>query len=299
MIIAGMTTGNTADSIIENVEEIVRFSALKEFWASLPEKAFNLGIRILLAVVFFLIGVQLIKLVRKIIRKSMNRANAEVGAVQFVDSFVKAALYVLMVLMLASSFGVDAASIVAVLGSAGVAIGLAVQGSLSNLAGGVLILILKPFKVGDYIKEGAGGNEGTVSEIQIFYTKLVTPDNQTIILPNGNLANSSLINVTAQEFRRLDIKIGISYKADLIKAKTVLREVLQEDVAVQKDRDMLVFVDELAGSSVILGVRCWLAQADFWEGKWRITEHCKLKLDENEIEIPYNQLDVHLDTEAP
>lgn len=149
MIIAGMTTGNTADSIMENVEEIVRFSALKEFWASLPEKAFNLGIRILLAVVFFLIGVQLIKLVRKIIRKSMNRANAEVGAVQFVDSFVKAALYVLMVLMLASSFGVDAASIVAVLGSAGVAIGLAVQGSLSNLAGGVLILILKPFKVGD------------------------------------------------------------------------------------------------------------------------------------------------------
>jgi small conductance mechanosensitive channel len=294
-----MTTGNTADSIMENVEEIVRFSALKEFWASLPEKAFNLGIRILLAVVFFLIGVQLIKLVRKIIRKSMNRANAEVGAVQFVDSFVKAALYVLMVLMLASSFGVDAASIVAVLGSAGVAIGLAVQGSLSNLAGGVLILILKPFKVGDYIKEGAGGNEGTVSEIQIFYTKLVTPDNQTIILPNGNLANSSLINVTAQEFRRLDIKIGISYKADLIKAKTVLREVLQEDVAVQKDRDMLVFVDELAGSSVILGVRCWLAQADFWEGKWRITEHCKLKLDENEIEIPYNQLDVHLDTGAP
>ena len=299
MIIAGMTTGNTADSIMENVEEIVRFSALKEFWASLPEKAFNLGIRILLAVVFFLIGVQLIKLVRKIIRKSMNRANAEVGAVQFVDSFVKAALYVLMVLMLASSFGVDAASIVAVLGSAGVAIGLAVQGILSNLAGGVLILILKPFKVGDYIKEGAGGNEGTVSEIQIFYTKLVTPDNQTIILPNGNLANSSLINVTAQEFRRLDIKIGISYKADLIKAKTVLREVLQEDVAVQKDRDMLVFVDELAGSSVILGVRCWLAQADFWEGKWRITEHCKLKLDENEIEIPYNQLDVHLDTGAP
>jgi len=299
VIIAGMTTGNTADSIMENVEEIVRFSALKEFWASLPEKAFNLGIRILLAVVFFLIGVQLIKLVRKIIRKSMNRANAEVGAVQFVDSFVKAALYVLMVLMLASSFGVDAASIVAVLGSAGVAIGLAVQGSLSNLAGGVLILILKPFKVGDYIKEGAGGNEGTVSEIQIFYTKLVTPDNQTIILPNGNLANSSLINVTAQEFRRLDIKIGISYKADLIKAKTVLREVLQEDVAVQKDRDMLVFVDELAGSSVILGVRCWLAQADFWEGKWRITEHCKLKLDENEIEIPYNQLDVHLDTGAP
>ncbi|MCI8528092.1 MAG: mechanosensitive ion channel [Lachnospiraceae bacterium] len=273
----------------------MQYNAIKEFWGSLPEKILNLSVRILFAVVFFLIGMQLIKLLRKIIRKSMNRANVELGAIQFVDSFVKAALYAVLTLMLASSFGMDAASIVAVLGSAGVAIGLAIQGSLSNLAGGVLILMLKPFKVGDYIKEGSGGKEGTVEEIQIFYTKLLTPDNQTVILPNGNLANSSLVNVTAQEFRRMDIKVGISYKADLKKAKAVLLEVLQEEEAVQKDKDMLVFVDELGDSSVILGVRCWLAQEDFWQGKWRITENCKLKLEENQIEIPYNQLDVHLD----
>ena len=274
--------------VMESVEEVFKPNAIKAFFQNLPEKALSLGVRILLAVIFFLIGVQLIKLVRKIIRKSMERANAETGAVQFVDSFVKAALYVLLVLSLASSLGVDAASIVALLGSAGVAIGLAVQGSLSNLAGGVLLLMLKPFKVGDYIIEGASGREGTVTEVQIFYTKL---------LPNGSLANSSLVNVTTQECRRMDIKVGISYKADLKAAKAVLLGVLQEDEAVLKDREMLVFVDELASSSVNLGVRCWFKQADFWPGKRRVTENCKLQLDEAGIEIPFNQLDVHLDGE--
>lgn len=281
--------------VMESVEEVLQPSVIKEFFQTLPEKALSLGLRILLAVIFFLIGIQLIKLVRRIIKKSMKRANAEVGAIQFVDSFVKSALYVLLVLMLASAFGVDAASIVALLGSAGVAIGLAVQGSLSNLAGGVLILMLKPFKVGDYIIEGTSGREGTVTEIQIFYTRLLTPDNRTVILPNGSLANNSLVNVTAQECRRMDIKVGISYKADLKQAKAVLFQVLQEDEAVLKDRDMLVFVDELADSSVNLGVRCWFKQSDFWAGKWRVTENCKLRLDEAGIEIPFNQLDVHLD----
>ncbi len=267
---------------------------MKDLLSQIPEKAFGLGIRVLLAVVCFLIGVQLIKLIRRIVKKSMTRANAELGAIQFADSFIKASLYVLLVMMLASSFGLDAASIVAVLGSAGVAIGLAVQGSLSNLAGGVLILALKPFKVGDYIKESYTGQEGTVTEIQIFYTKLLTPDNQTVILPNGNLANNSLVNVTMQGMRRMDIKVGVSYKADLKKAKEVLLQVLAEDTAVAKDKDMLVFVDELASSCVILNVRCWFVQEDFWKGKWRVTENCKLALDEHGIEIAYNQLDVHM-----
>ncbi|MCI9319643.1 MAG: mechanosensitive ion channel [Lachnospiraceae bacterium] len=276
------------------MEELIKPGVLKTFLSALPEKAMNLGIRVLLAVLVFLIGVQLIKLIRSIIRKSMKRANVEVGAVQFVDSFLKAAMYIILVLTIASSFGLDAASIVAVLGSAGVAIGLAVQGSLSNLAGGVLLLILKPFKVGDYIKEDSSGKEGTVTEIQIFYTKLLTFDNQTVILPNGSLANNSLINVSAEPHRRMDIKIGISYKADLKKAKDVLLQVLETDEKTSKDKDRLVFVDELAESAVILGVRCWFAQEDFWSGKWRITENCKLALDEAGIEIPYNQLDVHV-----
>lgn len=279
----------------DSLEEMIQPGVLKSFFEKLPEKALHLGVRVLLAVVCFLIGVQLIKLIRKIIKKSMQRASAELGAVQFVDSFVKAALYVLLVLMLASSFGVDAASIVAVLGSAGVAIGLAIQGSLSNLAGGVLILLLKPFRVGDYILESSTGKEGTVTEIQIFYTKLLTVDNKTVILPNGSLANNSIVNMTAQANRRMDIIVSVSYRADLKRAKEVLMNVLMEDDAVLKDMDRMVFVDELAASSVNLGVRCWFKQADFWTGKWRVTENCKLALDEAGIEIPFNQLDVHLE----
>lgn len=280
-------------SVEEIIEEIKQPGVVKSFFMELPEKALHLGIRVLLALITFIIGVQLIKLVRKIVKKSMTRAGAETGAVQFVDSFIKASLYVLLVLMIASSFGMDAASIVAVLGSAGVAIGLAVQGSLSNLAGGVLILLLKPFRVGDYIQESATGYEGTVTEIQIFYTKLLTPDNKAVILPNGQLANNSIVNASQKE-RRMDIVVGISYKADLKRAKEILENVLREDEAVLKDKDMRVFVSELGSSSVNLGVRCWFRQEDFWPGKWRVTENCKLALDAAGIEIPYNQLDVHV-----
>lgn len=277
----------------QNLE--VNSSTLKQFFSDISTGALHLGLRVLLAVLFFFIGSQLIKIIRKIIKRSMQRANAELGAVQFVDSFVKASLYVILVLLLASSCGVDAASIVALLGSAGVAIGLAVQGSLSNLAGGVLILVLKPFKVGDYIIESHTGKEGTVKEIQIFYTKLLTYDNQTVVLPNGSLANNSLVNVTAQDIRRMDIIVPVSYKADLKRAKEILGNVLEQDEAVLKEQEHIVFVNQLGSSSVDLGVRCWLKQADFWAGKWRLTENCKLALDEAGIEIPYNQLDVHLE----
>ena len=287
---------NALEFINEATDFDVSSSALKQFFSDLSTGALHLGLRVLLAIVFFLIGVQLIKLIRKIIKRSMQRANAEVGAIQFVDSFVKAALYVILVVLLATSCGVDAASTVAVLGSAGVAIGLAVQGSLSNLAGGVLILMLRPFRVGDYIIESHTGKEGFVKEIHIFFTKLLTHDNQTVVLPNGSLANNSLVNVTAQDCRRIDIIVPVSYKADLKRAKEVLTEVLEKDEAAIKEKERIVFVEQLGNSSVDLVVRCWLKQADYWTGKWRITENCKLALDAAGIEIPFNQLDVHLDT---
>ncbi|MDE6642047.1 MAG: mechanosensitive ion channel [Acetatifactor sp.] len=285
----------TGTSVEEIFEELKQPGVVEKYLSELPEKALHLGVRVLLALLAFIIGVQLIKLIRKIVKKSMTRAGAETGAVQFVDSFIKAALYVLLVLMIASSFGVEAASIVALLGSAGVAIGLAVQGSLSNLAGGVLILLLKPFRVGDYIQESATGYEGTVKEIQIFYTKLLTPDNKAVILPNGQLANNSIVNASQKE-RRMDIVVGVSYKADLKRAKEVLEAVLREDEAVLKDKDILVFVSELGSSSVDIGVRCWFSKEDFWPGKWRVTENCKLALDAAGIEIPFNQLDVHVNS---
>lgn len=281
-------------SILAEVEEAIKQpDIIKQFLAGLPEKALQLGIRILMAFIFFLIGVQIIKIVRKIIHKSMVKARVDKGAVQFVDSFIKAALYVLLTFMIASSFGVDAASIVALIGSAGVAIGLAIQGSLSNLAGGVLLLILKPFVVGDYIVSESG-HEGTVEEIQMFYTKLVTPDNKVIVLPNGSLANNSLVNATATQTRRMDIVVGISYQSDLKLAKQVLMKVLEEDTAVLSDQDRNVYVSELADSCVRMGIRCWMKKEDFWEGKWRLNEKVKYALDEAGIRFSLPRLEVHM-----
>ncbi|NLL79051.1 MAG: mechanosensitive ion channel [Clostridiales bacterium] len=267
---------------------------IENFLQELPDKALHLGVRVLFAVVFFIIGAEVIKLLRKIVRKSLTKTNADTGLIQFMDSFIKAALYIVLVFMVAESFGVDATSIVALLGSVGVAIGLAIQGSLSNFAGGVLILLLKPFKVGDYIIEDSKGNEGTVQEIQLFYTKLVTPDDKVIVLPNGTLANTSLTNVTATEVRRMEVKVGIAYDADMQKAKQVLYEVLQTDSAVLKEYEKKVYVDELGDSSVVMVLRCWFKNEDYWEGKWRITENAKLALDANAISIPYPQMDVHI-----
>ena len=261
---------------------------------NIAEKAATLGSQILLGIIFFFIGAQFIKFVRRIARKAMDRVKAEQGVIQFVDSFIKAAMYIILVFMLASYFGIQTASIVALLGSAGVAIGLAVQGSLSNFAGGVLILLLKPFKVGDYIVENGGHMEGTVAEITIFYTKLRTVDNKTVILPNGNLANNSLINVTAQEVRRLDIPVSISYDSDIRKAKEVLIDMLQRDGAILPDRERIVVVDDLAASGINLIVRGWVKTEDYWTAKWRITEQCKYTLDNAGITIPFPQLDVHM-----
>lgn len=276
-------------------QDEIDIGVIGRFFRELPEKAWNLGVRVLLSVVVLFAGIQLIKLIRRIVKNSLQRGNADKGVIQFADSFVKASLYALLIITIASGFGLDAASILALLGSAGVAIGLAIQGSLSNFVGGVLILLLKPFKVGDYIKEDNGGNEGTVTTIELFYTKLTTPDNKVIMLPNGTLANSSLTNVTACDSRRMDLTVGISYDSDIRQAKEALQRVLDEDAAVMKDKDHFVYVDDLAESSVNIGVRCWFSMDDYWQGKWRITENVKYALDEAGIKIPYPQLDVHLE----
>ena len=280
--------------ISEITEGNLKPGVIEEFLNELPSKALNFGMKVLLCIVLFLIGVKIIQLVRKMLRRSMEKAGAEEGVRSFVDSFVKAALYVLLGFVLLSWFGVDTASIVALVGSAGVAIGLAIQGSLSNLAGGVLIMLLKPFKVGDFIREDTHGNMGTVTEIQIFYTKLSTVDNQVVVLPNGSLAHTSLTNASGNRERRMDVKVGISYAADLKKAKEVLFSLLEENAQVIKEMEYRVFVDELADSAVILNMRCYFPQEVFWEEKWRMTENAKLALDEAGIEIAYPQLDVHM-----
>lgn len=287
-------------AIQEEIQEIeyiasdeLQVGAIEKYLQELPDTLIRFGVRVLLALAVFFVGVQLIKLIRKILRKSFERHNVDVGVSRFLDSFVKAVLYILLIFMIASSFGLDATSVVALVGSAGVAIGLAVQGSLSNFAGGVLILLLHPFKTGDYIRDSAG-NEGTVEEVQLFYTRLITPDRHMVVLPNGTLANGSILNMSTVNDRRMDIKVGIAYDADIRKAKEALLKVLEEDPGVLQEQEKLVYVEELADSSVVMNLRCYSTNEMFWETKWRLTENVKYALDEAGISIPFPQLDVHM-----
>lgn len=251
-------------------------------------------VQVVVAIIVLLIGSRIIKFLLKLIRKSLDRSKVEAGVVTFLCSLVKYSLYFVLAMIILAQFGVTTSSVVAVLGSAGLTLGLALQGSLSNFAGGVLILLLKPFVVGDYIIDGATGQEGTVSSITIFYTKLLTVDNRMIMIPNGSLSNSSITNVTHMEKRRIDLVIGVSYEADLAKTKQVLTEVVQKEPNRLADEPVDIYVSELADSSVQMGVRIWVKTEDYWPTKWKLTEDIKNALDANDISIPFPQMDVRV-----
>ena len=276
-----------------NQLEHIEPGVIEAFLQSLPEKAFNLGLRIVLAELVLLMGTQRITLIRHFLIKALKKSRVDESAVKFLDSFAKYGLYFLLILMTASWLGIDAASILALLGSASVAIGLALQGSLSNMAGGVMLLILKPFSLGDYIKDEKG-NEGTVSAIDVFYTQILTHDNKVIVLPNGTLVNGCITNFTKCNMRRIDIPVGIAYEEDIRGAKKVLETMLFAEKSALEDQDRRVFVDSLADSAVLLNVRCWVKTEEYWEVKWRMTEAIKYALDDANIKIPYPQMDVHI-----
>lgn len=254
----------------------------------------DFGVRILLTFVFFIIGRKVIKITIDFLRKSMERADVDTGVQQFISSMLRFTMYGILIATIAVRFGIESTSVAALLGSAGVAVGLALQGSLSNFAGGLLILILKPFVVGDYILEDTNKNEGVVKEIQIFYTKLQSVDNKIVVIPNGMLANSSLTNITGQDMRRIDLKIHIAYSANLLLAKEVLLDLLTKNEKISHEKDILVVVDDLADSSVVIGCKAWVDTADYWAVKWQLLEDIKLTFDEKGIEIPFNQLEVHV-----
>lgn len=267
-------------------------TVIENLMTTLVEKGLSLGGRALMLLVILFIGLKLIKVAQKLLSKTLEKVHADASVATFLSSVVKYGLYAVLAFIIASYCGVDAASIVALVGSVGVAVGLALQGSLSNIAGGVLILLLRPFKVGDYIV--SGGNEGTVTDIDIFFTTLTTGDSKTIILPNGALANGSIINASTTGLRRCDITVGIGYNSDIDKAKSIIMNILDNDKDILHDKDKLVFVSNLGLSSVELGIRCWFKGSDYWTGLWRLNETIKKELDKNEIEIPFNQLDVHI-----
>ena len=250
------------------------------------------GVKVLIAIAVFMIGRVLIQFIRKIVRKSLARSSADKGVEQFVDSVLKFSLYFLLIFMIAAKLGVDTTSVAAIIASGGVAIGLALQGSLSNFAGGVLILLLKPFVVGDYILDNASSEEGTVKEITIFYTKLLTIDNKLILIPNGSLSNSSITNYSHMDMRRIDLTVGVGYASDLSKVKAVLEGVVKTETAVIKDEPVDIFVSDLGDSAVDMGIRVWVKTEDYWPVRWRLLEQMKNALDENGISIPFPQMDV-------
>lgn len=269
-------------------------NAIQKYLSAVPEKLLNLGFRILIVAVLFLIGVQVIRLVRRIVRRSLAKASVEAGSIHFIDSCVKVILYVFLIVMLAGNLGIDAASIVALMGSVALTIGLSLQGSLSNFAGGVLILICRTFKVGDYIVEGTGKNEGTVSEIGLFYTKLNTGDNKVVIVPNGSLANSTVVNVTGMEERRIDLNIALSYQADISKVKKLIEELIEKEPRVKREQETEIFVNALNASFVDIGVHIWVQKDDYWPVRVQLLEHIKQAFEENGIKIASGQLDVRM-----
>lgn len=304
---AALAVDVTSESLGSDVQESVQgvtseatqeVSQMVQFFEDHIPDLVAFGIQVLLALVFFFVGSKVIKWIRKIVRKSFERANADAGVSQFVDSMLKFGLYALLIFIIATKFGVESSSVAALIASAGVAVGLALQGILSNFAGGILILLLKPFAVGDYIIVTQEGIEGTVKEIQIFYTKLATVDNQTVVVPNSILTNNSLTNVTARPERKLDLKVGISYDADLKKAKSLIEDMLLHDESIIQDEEIRVFVASLGDSAVMIGLRAWVKTEEYWATRWRLMEEIKLTFDAEGIDIPYNQLTVHVREEG-
>lgn len=251
-------------------------------------------IKVLLTIMIYLIAARAIKWICNVFKRSMNKAGMAPEAVSFLNSAVKAGLYALLIFQVATRFGVKESSVAALLASAGLGIGLAMQGGLSNLVGGVILLLLKPFGVGDYIIESTDKNEGTVQKIELFYTTLMTVDNRRIVIPNATLTSNIITNVTAMDERKLEIKVNITYDSDMKKAKEIISLLLQEEPDIMKDREIQVFVSALCDCGVSIGCRSWVKTDSYWPVHWRLNEAIKLAFDKAGIVIAYPQMGVHL-----
>ena len=249
---------------------------------------------IVVAVIFMVVCFKLVKLLLRILRKSFERSKLDPSVAGFFISAVKIVLNVLIVLTAASIVGFQITSFITILGTAGVTLGLALQGSLSNLAGGLLILILKPFRVGDYIVENNTHCEGTVVSIDIFYTRLITFDNKSVVIPNGNISITSLVNVTEQDMRRVDIPFSVAYDSDMEKVKRVTIETIKDVDGYLPDEQILFYIDEFADSGINMYVKFYATIEKFFDAKWDAMWKLKKAFDENDIEIPFNQMDVHM-----
>ena len=271
---------------MNNIDIATLFSTYVVPWA----------INIFFALVIFIVGRWLTHILVKLLRKALGRADMDEILINFVASIANAVLMLFVIIAALNQLGVNTTSLIALLGAAGLAIGLALQNSLQNFASGVMLIIFRPFKTGDFVE--AGGTSGVVEHISIFTTIMRTGDNREVIVPNGAIYNGTITNYSARDTRRIDMVFGIGYGDDIRKAKQILQRLLDADERILKDPAPLIAVGELADSSVNFNVRPWVKSGDYWGVKFDFTEQVKLTFDAEGISIPYPQMDVHMDKSA-
>ncbi|HEY9114317.1 MAG TPA: mechanosensitive ion channel domain-containing protein [Bacteroidales bacterium] len=258
----------------------------------LTEITVTYGPKLIGAIIVFVIGLWIIKAITKAIGSAMDKSKLDESLKPFLKGIINILLKVMLIISVLGMLGIEMTSFIAILGAAGLAVGLALSGTLQNFAGGVMILVFKPFKVGDFID--AQGYLGTVSQIQIFNTYLKTPDNKTVIIPNGGLSTSSMTNYSTEENRRVDWTFGIAYGDDVDKAKAVVKKLCNADSRILKDPEVFIAVSELADSSVNFAVRAWVNAADYWGVYFDLNEKVYNTFNKEGLNFPFPQMDVHL-----
>lgn len=250
------------------------------------------ALMVILALVIFFVGRKLISVLVKVIGKSLTRSKIDDSVQKFICSVIKIILLVILIVSIAGYLGFETTSLAAVIGSAGLAIGLSLQGSLANFAGGVLLLILKPFAVGDYIS--SNGDEGVVKSIDLFYTKITTVDNRVVVIPNGTLSNSVITNVTGNPDRRIDLTVNVEYGQDIDKVREVLQRIAASNEMSDKNHPVEVYVDSFESGGVKVGYRVWTAKENYWALRFKLLESIRKEFEKEGITIPFDQIDVHI-----
>ena len=278
---------------IRTVKSVIT-STMYDYLGSSGLKLMDFAGNIIVGLLILLIGFRVIRYIIKLVDRILEKSKIDPTLHTFLLSFLRIAMKIMVILWAVAKVGVGTSSIIALLGSAGVAIGLSLQGSLANIAGGVILLFMKPFEVGDYILEDSSSKEGTVLSIGIMYTKLLSPETKTVLIPNGNLTNSSITNYTTQGRRRIKIQIGVEYDQDIAKVRKILEQVIEKEAARLPDAPVQIYLDEFKDSCICMGIHFWVRPEDYWESRWRVQEDIKSAFDKHSITVPFNRLDVAL-----
>ncbi|MGB5281435.1 MAG: mechanosensitive ion channel domain-containing protein [Arenicellales bacterium] len=287
-----MANGTETGTVVDQVTEYMDPDKVNQLFEMGKELLIQYGLKALAAIAIFIIGKMIANWLRKLVIRVMKKADIDEIIIGFTSSIAYIGMLAFVVVAALGQLGIQTTSFIAILGAAGLAIGLALQGSLANFAAGFLMIIFRPFKVGDFVE--AAGVSGSVQAIHIFTTTLITPDNKTIIVPNGKIGNDNIINYSAQATRRVDLTVGVSYDADLKEVRAILEDIVIKDSRILSDPAHQIAVAELADNSVNFVMRVWVESADYWGVFFDATETVKLRLDEAGIGIPYPQRDVHL-----